>query len=243
MRIRAAIVVEKSGAVGYTVERSKRISGLKISVDAERGAVVTAPLHCRAGYIEKFVREKAQWIEEKLRLLENQAGCRVPREFVNGEKLFYLGERYTLMVGKATGASGVLLRDREIHVTVDEAENGPGGVVVKNELIKWYRERARQIIIDRVDLFAAVAGHKPAAVKIKKQKSRWGSCSSKGNLNFNWKLVMAPLEVIDYVVVHELCHLTRPDHSAEFWRLVAALAPDYKKKRRWLREFGPALNI
>ncbi len=237
------MIENKTGAVRYAVERSKRIAGLKITVDAERGAVVTAPFHCQASYIKKFVREKAQWIEDRLRLLENQAGCRVPREFVSGEKLFYLGERYTLIVGKTTDVPGVLLKNREIHVALGNAENGPGGMAVKNELIKWYRERARELINARVGLFAAATGRRPAAVKIKQQKSRWGSCSSKGNLNFNWKLIMAPVEVIDYVVVHELCHLTRLDHSAGFWRLVAALAPDYKKKRRWLREYGPALNL
>ncbi|MCL2336999.1 MAG: M48 family metallopeptidase [Firmicutes bacterium] len=235
--------LKSSGAIRYTVERSNKIAGVKISVDAEKGAVVTAPPHCRLAEIEKIVREKTPWIEDKLRLLENQIGCRVPREFVDGEKFFYLGERYTLVIGKTTGVPGVVLRDREIHVALNAAVNSPGGLAVRNELIKWYRERARQVIINRVDWFAAAAGHKPAAVRIKTQKSRWGSCSAKNNLNFNWKLVMAPLEVLDYVVVHELCHLTRLDHSADFWRLVAALAPDYQKKRRWLKEYGPALNI
>lgn len=237
------MITLKSGRVRYIVERSNRITGLKITVDAERGAVVTAPLNCGVNYIDAFVREKALWIKERLQHLEKQAGCRIPREFVSGEKLFFLGDRYTLLVKEATGYKGVLIHDREIHVAIDYVENGPGARVVKNALIEWYKGRARQLINARVNLFADAMVQKPAAIKIKKQKSRWGSCSARGNLNFNWKLVMAPVEVIDYVVVHELCHLVRLDHSAEFWHLVASLMPDYKKKRQWLREFGPALNF
>ena len=236
------MITLKSGRVRYTVERSKRFSGMKITVDAESGVVVTAPLNCGANVIDAFVKEKALWIKERLQHLEKQAGCRVPREFVSGEKLFYLGERYTLLVKEATGYKGVLIRDREIHVAINDVESCPGGVV-KSTLIEWYKGRARQLINARVNLFAAAMVQKPAAIKIKKQKSRWGSCSARGNLNFNWKLVMAPVEIIDYVVVHELCHLVRLDHSAEFWHLVASLMPDYKNNRQWLREFGPALNF
>jgi len=236
------MITPKNARVRYTVERSNRISGLKITVDAERGVVVTAPHNCGANVINAFVKEKARWIKERLQLLEKLAGCRVPREFVSGEKLFFMGERYTLLVKETTGCKGVLIHDREIHVAINNVENGPGGMV-KNILIEWYKGRARQLINARVDLFAAALVQKPAAIKIKKQKSRWGSCSARGNLNFNWKLVMAPIEVIDYVVVHELCHLVRLDHSAEFWHLVESLMPDYQKKRQWLREFGPALNF
>ncbi|MFA7467039.1 MAG: SprT family zinc-dependent metalloprotease [Desulfotomaculaceae bacterium] len=236
------MITLKSGGVQYTVERSKRITGLKITVDAERGAVVTAPLNCSVNLIEAFVKEKALWITERLQHLENMTGCRVPRKFVSGEQLFFLGDRYTLLVKKATDYQGVLIQDREIHVAIDDVENSPGWMV-KNTLVEWYVGRARQLINARVNLFAAAMVQKPAAIRIKKQKSRWGSCSARGNLNFNWKLVMAPIEVIDYVVVHELCHLVKLDHSAEFWYLVASLLPDYKKKRQWLREFGPALSF
>ncbi|HBX23833.1 MAG TPA: M48 family peptidase [Desulfotomaculum sp.] len=232
----------KNGRVRYTVERSNRISGLKITVDAERGVVVTAPLNCGTNVLDGFVKEKTMWIRERLQHLENLAGCRVPREFVSGEKLFFMGDQYTLLVKESNGDQNVLIQDREIHVAISDVENSPG-VVVKNILVKWYKGRARQLINARVDLFAATIEQKPTAIKIKQQKSRWGSCSARGNLNFNWKLVMAPIEIIDYVVVHELCHLIRLDHSAEFWHLVASLMPDYKKKRQWLREFGPALNF
>ncbi|SHK65460.1 M48 family metallopeptidase [Hespellia stercorisuis] len=100
-----------------------------------------------------------------------------------------------------------------------------------------YREQARQAIIPRVNYFAERMELRPNSIRIKEQKSRWGSCSSKRNLNFNWRLVLMPQEVMDYVVVHELCHLRYMNHSQEFWAYVEQIMPDYRRWKKWLKEY------
>ena len=102
----------------------------------------------------------------------------------------------------------------------------------------WYREQARAVLSDRVSAYAQQWGFPQPSIRITAAKTRWGSCSSRGGLNFTWRLVQAPLEIIDYVVVHELCHMKQHNHSRAFWALVAEILPDYQKHRYWLKENG-----
>lgn len=106
-----------------------------------------------------------------------------------------------------------------------------------------YRQAAREYFAGRCEYYRQFTGGSYARITIRDQKTRWGSCSSTGTLSFNYRLMFAPLRVLDYVVVHELCHLTHMNHSREFWSLVASVQPDYKIYRRWLREHGRELNI
>ena len=108
-------------------------------------------------------------------------------------------------------------------------------------LEQWYRRQAQIVIGEKAREFAALLGVSYAAVRIKDQRSRWGSCSGKGNLNFNWRILMAPEAVCDYVVIHELCHLVHMDHSERFWKLVESVCPDYRRCRAWLKEQGKSL--
>ena len=115
--------------------------------------------------------------------------------------------------------------------------------VIRKKLEQWYIIKAKEIIHERLELFIAKIGVKITTVRFKNQKTRWGSCSQKGNLNFNWKLVMAPTYIVDYVVVHELCHLIQMNHSKEFWQQVGRQIPDYKERRKWLKENGIKLFV
>ena len=114
---------------------------------------------------------------------------------------------------------------------------------VKNAVVKWYRERAREVLQQKVCYFQKFIGKSVGDIRIKEQKSRWGSCSAKGNLNFNWKIIMAEDDMIDYLVVHELCHRLHMNHSKEFWESVGKLIPDYKTKEKWLKENGTQLDL
>ena len=109
--------------------------------------------------------------------------------------------------------------------------------------IKWYKQQARQIITDRVDFFAQKHAFNYAKIRLSSARTRWGSCSSRGTLSFTWRLVMAPMEIIDYVVIHELVHLEIQNHSSSFWKKVQEYLPDFKKKRAWLKEYGCLLNL
>lgn len=145
----------------------------------------------------------------------------------------YMGEDYLLEVKiyQSYKKPGVMQNDRRFLVLTAQKDQE----VIENALKAWYMERAKEIISERVSFYQNQIGEKVSSIRIKDVRSRWGSCSSKRNLNFNWRLVMAPLPVLDYVVVHELCHLKEMNHSKEFWKLVREVLPDYQQQREWLK--------
>ena len=115
--------------------------------------------------------------------------------------------------------------------------------VQRQYLEKRYREAAKEYIPKRVDDFVTLTGGSYERITIRDQKTRWGSCSGRGTLSFNWKLMLAPPAILDYVVVHELCHLTHMNHSRDFWQAVECVLPDYKERRQWLKEHGEELQL
>lgn len=157
----------------------------------------------------------------------------------NGDILFYLGEKRVLNVMREprTRARVKCVMDRILMWVPYEADFG-----YKRECLeKWYRKEALFVISEKAEEFAKLLSVHFKDIRIKDQKSRWGSCSSKGNLNFNWRIIMAPEPVCDYVVIHELCHLVFMDHSVNFWNLVESICPDYRQYKKWLKENGKQL--
>lgn len=160
-------------------------------------------------------------------------GRKASVRYEDGARFPYLGEEYALRIRQYPSyrKPGIMLSQGELLVLCAEPDEGK----VAAALREWYVCQAKQVIPERVAHYAQRMGETYGNVRIKDLKSRWGSCSSKRNLNFNWRLVLAPLSVLDYVVVHELCHLKEMNHSRAFWDLVAAEMPDYKKMQLWLR--------
>lgn len=157
----------------------------------------------------------------------------------NGDILYYLGDKKTLTVIREprTRARVRGVKDRILMWVPYEADFA----YKKEQLEKWYRKEAFAIISRKAEEFAGLLSADFKMIRIKDQKSRWGSCSSKGNLNFNWRIIMAPEVVCDYVIIHELCHLVFMDHSAHFWNLVESICPDYRQCKKWLKEKGNLL--
>jgi predicted metal-dependent hydrolase len=114
---------------------------------------------------------------------------------------------------------------------------------VRMAIERWYRRQAHHVFAERAEHWNARFGYNYGRIAIRDQKSRWGSCSRQGNLNFNWRLLLAPLAVLDYIVIHELAHLKEGNHSPRFWALVAGQCPDYRDQRAWLRQHGPELHF
>ena len=154
------------------------------------------------------------------------------------QKILYLGEEYALtrIIDPETGPAITFFTDR-FYITVPDNSSEK----MLQLLEKWYRNQAREYITGRVKHFSQKLKLNCNRICIKGQKTRWGSCSSLKNLNFNWLLIMAPAAVIDYVVIHELSHLVEMNHSRKFWQLVESHCPDYQQHRKWLREKGPRL--
>ena len=226
----------------YQLIRSNRKS-IAISFDRDGNLTVKAPSWVSLREIESFVASKQEWIAVTAKRLERareKAMAERPR-LENGDMLDYLGEKRALTVirGERSRARVKCVLDRLLMWVPYEADYE----YKRAQLEKWYRREAQLVFAQKAREYAAVLKVNFEEIHIKDQKSRWGSCSGRRNLNFNWRLIMAPEPVCDYVIIHELCHLRFMDHSAAFWGLVEILCPDYKQYRGWLRENGGRLYV
>ena len=208
---------------------------IALIIKPDGSLVVRAPLRASRRQIEQLIEEKAPWImatQEKVRQSYPQI---TPKEYVNGEGFLYLGKSYRLAIipvarlplaleGQFLLSASVLPQARAVF-------------------IDWYRQQARQVFTERAAWYAAKYGFHYERIKITAARTRWGSYSSKGTLSFTWRLVMAPVEIIDYVVVHELAHTLEHNHGKAFWEKVKAITPDYKQKIAWLKINGATLDI
>jgi len=213
--------------------RSKRKT-LALIVKADGSVIVRAPMRASLKLIKEFVQNNASWIEKK-RTQALAAQTPAPKRYVPGEKFGYLGNSYTLEIVKGLKKPLVL----ESNFKLAESAQGNARLVFE----RWYRVQAKQIINERVNLFAGQHNFQYKRIGITSARTRWGSCSPNGSLNFSWRLVMAPMEVVDYVVAHELVHTVFHNHSKQFWQKVEELMPDYKERRKWLRKNGQQLMI
>lgn len=208
--------------------RSKRKT-LALIVKPDGSLIVRAPLRASRKSIQEFVKKNRGWIE-KNRAKALAALPPAPTQYVAGERFVYLGTAYPLEI--VSGQQEHLLLDESFKL----AESAQSDAAPAFE--RWYREQARQILQERVDFYARRYGLQYKRIGITGARTRWGSCSSTGSLNFSWRLVLAPLEVVDYVVVHELVHTVIHNHSKQFWDRVESIMPDYKECRKWLRKNG-----
>jgi predicted metal-dependent hydrolase len=212
--------------------RSKRRT-ISIEIKREGTVLVRAPNHAGEKFIRAFIEKHRLWIEKKLRRLEENASP--PREFREGETFLYLGTPRNL---RFVDNGGPLLDfDGEFLLSGNARERA------RDIFIDWYRKQASETIVDRVARYAALAGESYGKIKITGAGGRWGSCGTRGNLNFSWRLIMAPLEVVDYVVAHEIAHLAEKNHSKRFWLRVSALYPEYRAMKKWLRDHGHTLEL
>lgn len=226
--------------VAYTVRRSDRAKNLRLQVGLETGLEVIAPKKFNLGDLESILRKKQNWILDKLdhfaRVVENR---RLHRQ-QGGRLVLYRGREYEVETIVAPGAARkVAVEEGKLVVTVPEGAEKDAGAVLE----QWFRSMARLLINQRIRVVNETLNLSFNRVFIKSQKTRWGSCSQQRNLNFNWRLVMAPLPVLDYVVAHELMHLVEPNHSKRFWTLVEGVCPNYKAYRAWLRKNGSRLSL
>ena len=214
--------------IDYTVRRSARARRVRVSVDAERGVEVVLPQRAPDRAAGAAIRELRPWIERRLRDLEQVRATVAARDGT----VPYLGDE--LLLVPEPGRTRVHRRGDVLRVP--EGDAAPA-------LERWYRRQAKAEIAPRLDRAVAALGTRYTGLTIRNQRTRWGSCSSTGAMSFNWRLLLAPEDVLDYVVWHEACHLVHMDHSPRFWGLVARHVPDYEAPRRWLRRHGGTLVL
>jgi predicted metal-dependent hydrolase len=214
--------------------RSKRKT-IALIVRPDGTLVVRAPSRASNQQIERFVQEKAKWIEAKQELIRLTDQKSLHKSYVDGEHFLFLGEIYPLEIA-IQADSPLSLNQRFLLRAGDRSR-------AEHLFEAWYREKASEVINARAQQLAIRHGFVYNRVKITSARTRWGSCTSHRNLCFTWRLVMAPLPVIDYVVIHELAHLRQKNHSRTFWELVGSLMPDYKIYRAWLKKNGYLLDL
>ena len=232
--------------IDYEIIRSDRKS-IGIIVDKDSNLVIRAPIKTDKEKIKEVISDKSEWILEKLEKVGEIKPAPKPKEFLSGEKLSYLGRKYRLKVKPADiDKARIKLYQGRFLIDYPKAFEGDDGKrisVIRDALTEWYRGKAKIKIKERVDKYREELGVKPNSIKIKNQKTRWGSCSSLDNLNFNFKIIMAPMSIVDYIVVHELAHLIYDNHSREFWQTIKSIIPDYEERREWLRINGRRLDF
>jgi predicted metal-dependent hydrolase len=223
----------------FEIERGNRKKTVTIHINPTGSITVLSPSFLDEGHIRKILYKKGKRIIEKQEQVKKNTDANTAKQFMSGESFPYLGRYYRLKVRKQLSedekkcrlVNGRFLVEGDGH---SGSENGSSSV--KRALIEWYMEHAEEKIAERVNRIARLIGKWPVSIKIKNQEKRWGSCSRGGIIRFNWKIVMAPISVMDYVITHELCHLIYPHHSIQFWQKVQSIIPDYEKKRHWLKK-------
>lgn len=210
------------------------------SIDVEDNLVkVTVPKNLSDERIEELIKGRTLWIKQKL-ALQATAIISKPKEYVDGEAFAYLGRNYRLKCVNGTEES-VKLRSGYLNVTTKNGKRNSEHI--KAAIEQWYRTKALSRLVDKTKRYSAILKVEPTSINLKDYKAMWGSCSPKGVVSYNWKIILAPHKIVDYIVVHELCHLIEPNHSSKYWKQVRSVIPDYENSKEWLKNNGSSLLI
>jgi predicted metal-dependent hydrolase len=230
--------VKGSTSIPYRIRRSPRARVARIHVSPS-GVEVVVPRRFPEREVEPFVREKSAWIERTLRRFAESEREFPPPVLADGAHVPYLGERLQLRVREQPGRvrPHVKRAGDSLQVAL------PPGASLPDALERWYRRRAAAEVAPLLKAACARAGVAYERLSIRGQRTRWASCSSNGTMSFNWRLLLAPAEILDYVVEHEVAHLEVHDHSERFWSLLAARSPGWREHEAWLRRHGHALRL
>ena len=209
----------------------------------ERNGLITVrpPAHYTPEQVDAVVESKRMWIYRNLAEWKDLNASAVAREWVNGETFLYLGRAYRLSL-VSNQVNALLLKEGRFCLSRGLIEQG-GIAAARQAFESYFIDKGMERFRDRVAYFASKVGVKVANIKVKEMGYRWASCGSNGTLNFHWKCMMAPPTIIDYIVVHELCHLHHQNHTDAFWNEVDKVMPNYRERKEWLRKYGASLSV
>ena len=220
------------------VVRSKRTT-LCISIQKDGSVLIKAPLFLDEYKIREILEKKTEWILEKRKEVHQQQSRKITRTYENGATLPYMGQEYPMEILSGRKSSVCFDNDRMVLTL----QSGTNEEEIPALLKKWYKKQTLEIVNKRVKCYASLMGVTYGNISIKSRKKQWGTCDSNGDLTFSWRLSMASIEAIDYVVVHELCHRHHMDHSKQFWGQVKNVLPDYKQRQKWLEEHSVNMEL
>ncbi len=224
----------------FSVEYRKRKT-YEIRIDPPNVVKVVAPIGAKEDMILKVVESKSKWIIKKLSYFREIGYVNNKKKYINGEVFMYLGKDYPLhiVLNELAKKTTVELYEDKLCITTDAKSED----IIKTALEGWYRHKTLENVIEKVEYFQRYFSVQPKCIKVKEQKKRWGSCGTNRHLLFNWRCSMAPSYVLDYIVVHEMCHLVQMNHSQDFWKLVETIMPNYKDSKEWLKRNSFKMNL
>jgi len=221
----------------HLIRSKKRRKTLSLRIKEDGRIVLYVPYHTPKGEIEGFIKEKESWVIKKISEKERSIK-ETERAFIPGEKFLYLGESYPLEIRESDHQEPSLkLSFGKFILGQDHIEEA------RDLFIQWYKREAKEKIAGRIDYYSNRLHLFPKGIKITSAQYRWGSCSRNNRLSFSWRMIMAPLTIIDYILTHELAHIKEKNHSRRFWRYLESILPDYRKQRLWLKENGHRLRF
>jgi predicted metal-dependent hydrolase len=237
------IIQYGSTEIYYSIYSEVR-NDLKITVNLINGVEVHAPASMDEQKLNQVLVKKAPWIMQKIEELNEVKHTVQPTEFVSGEKLSYLGRNYRLKIYRENtkGASIQFQQGRFIAKVPKQWSQEEVQCQLEQEMMGWYTTHGTKKIMERANIYQAMMNVTPRSLTLKSQLKRWGTCTKNGDIYLNWRLVMAPVRVIDYVLVHEFAHLIEMEHNERFWRIVRHTLPHYKASKEWLRVHGMELH-
>jgi predicted metal-dependent hydrolase len=217
--------------IGFEIKYKKRTS-MSIHIDSNGYVEVHVPKGISDDRIIQALEEKWGWIQEKLTEMKERTLGSKEKVYEHGESFLYLGKEYPIQISHDTNIQQdyVVFEDEKLHIKVKHLEDDK----IKQALKRFYYQQCKMLVEKSIKSYQSNFKTKPRSIRITDNKTNWGTCDSRQQLTFNWRLAMAPQSVIDYVVVHEMCHMLHMNHDRSFWRLVGKIFPNYKAQENWL---------
>jgi predicted metal-dependent hydrolase len=238
-----SIVTFGGTQIAYSIRRSSRRSTVSIAIDPTEGVLVTAPRPASLERLDRIVHAKAPWIIDRLKRRSDLPPPMPAREFVSGETFLHLGRQHRLRLDLNEEPRPMRLESGwfclPVPCTFPEEHRGR---FVRAALIDWYKRRASRCLPQRMQHWSAKLHIDEPELLLVESRKRWGSASASGTVRINWRIIQAPLSLVDYVVLHELVHLRHPNHTHHFWGAIGRVMPDYEGRKARLRALGPRLE-
>lgn len=232
--------------VDYRLIPSSRQKTIELIIDLDTGFTVKAPASMSKAEISKNLQRKTNWIITNLDKMNEVIRNETKKEFVSGEKFLYKGKRYRLKVIKMDEEIVPFLaftHSKFIAYIPSNIAESDYPRIIQPLFLDFYHQKAEKILSQRTRKYLVYFETKPSLIKVQSLKNKWGNCSKTNQLRFNWRVIMAKMSIIDYVIIHELCHIKHKNHSKAFWNEVQKILPDFEERKEWLRINGDLLKI
>lgn len=217
--------------ISFEIKYKKRTT-MSIHIDSYGNVEVHSPKGISDKSVIQALEEKWDWIQQKQKEMKDRTLGPMVKTYEHGERFLYLGKEYPIQISHDNNIQQdyAVLEEEKLHIFVQQFDDEK----IKQALKRFYYQQCKMLVEKSIKFYQSNFKSKPRSIRITDNKTNWGTCDSRQQLTFNWKLAMAPQEVIDYVVVHEMCHMVHLNHDRSFWRLVGKILPDYKLQENWL---------